>query len=173
MRTISSVTRDSLMIEAENIRKELPRIEDDVEKARAKGDLSENSEYDIALNEQSMALLRLREIESTLNESIVATSSGGSEISIGSFFHLQEITEDGKPIGEKRIFMLDSVEMILNGIIGIESNLGKAILNGTSWTYTVLSKNSEIIYYDVEKVIDGEEEFKHTYGDLSEIFKIN
>lgn len=172
MKTISSMTRNSLLREEESIRSELPRIEEEVIKAREKGDLSENSEYDAAINEQSMALNRLKEIESILNESIVASSNTGSEITIGSFFYLQEVDKDGNPLEDRRIFMLDSVEMILQGIIGTSSNLGKLILNGTSGIYQVMSKTSEIIYYNVEKVINGEEEFNETYGDLNEIFKI-
>ena len=49
----------------------IPEIKVQIAEARAFGDLSENSEYDEAKNEQAKAVTRIAELEKLLNEAVI------------------------------------------------------------------------------------------------------
>ena len=93
--------------------------------AREFGDISENSEYDDAKNEQAFIERRITEINDILaNAQVVDTPKGGNKVVIGSTITL----EDAK--GNTRVFTIvggaeaDSAE----GRISNESPLGAAAL---------------------------------------------
>ena len=62
--------------------------------ARSYGDLSENSEYDDAKNEQAILEARIATIEATLKVAVVIDESGisGETVSVGSKVRLENIT---------------------------------------------------------------------------------
>lgn len=62
--------------------------------ARSFGDLSENSEYDDAKNEQAILEARIATIEATLKVAVVIDESGisGETVSVGSKVRLENIT---------------------------------------------------------------------------------
>ena len=69
-------------------------IAEKIKVARSYGDLSENSEYDDAKNEQAILEARIATIEATLKVAVVIDESGisGETVSVGSKVRLENIT---------------------------------------------------------------------------------
>jgi transcription elongation factor GreA len=93
--------------------------------AREFGDISENSEYDDAKNEQAFMESRIAEINSILaNAKVVDSPKKTGKVGIGSTLTL----EDAK--GTKRVFTIvgGAEADAVNGKISNESPLGRAVL---------------------------------------------
>ena len=97
-----------------------------VKEARSFGDLSENSEYDEARNEQGKTYARIAEVETILsNYEIVDEEVGGTnEVRIGSAVTLDY--GDGFPEELKVVGSQEADPM--NMLISDESPLGRALL---------------------------------------------
>lgn len=102
-------------------------IADKIKVALSFGDLSENSEYDEAKNEQGIVEARIAEIEATLkNVKILDADELSTEhVSLGNKIAL-ESAEDGKILN---LLLVGSKEVDMkNGKISDESPIGKACL---------------------------------------------
>lgn len=105
-------------------------IADKIKVALSFGDLSENSEYDEAKNEQGIIEARIAEIEATLQNVKVLDSSDLSteHISIGNKVVLKDL-ETGE---EMELHIVGSKEVDMNnGKISDESPVGKACIGRT------------------------------------------
>lgn len=105
-------------------------IADKIKVALSFGDLSENSEYDEAKNEQGIIEARIAEIEATLQNVKVLDSSDLSteHISIGNKVVLKDL-ETGE---EMELHIVGSKEVDMkSGKISDESPVGKACLGRT------------------------------------------
>ena len=95
--------------------------------ARSYGDLSENSEYDDAKNEQAIMEARIRDIEATLKnyELIDETDDSVSHVRLSSKVKVEMITT-----GSTRDFKIVGVSEInpSEGKISDESPIGKALM---------------------------------------------
>ena len=92
--------------------------------ARDFGDISENSEYDDAKNEQGMMEARIAEINRILSEAtVVATPKRSSKVNIGS-----RVTVDMG--GRERVFTIvgGAESSVADGKISNESPVGAALL---------------------------------------------
>ncbi len=105
-------------------------IAEKIKVARSYGDLSENSEYDEAKNEQAIVESRIATLEATLKNAIIVEDEGA-----------QKIDEDRIRLGNKVVVLdvemeeeleyeiVSSIEADpMNGKISDDSPLGKAIL---------------------------------------------
>ena len=65
----------------------IPEIKVQIAEARAFGDLSENSEYDEAKNEQAKAVTRIAELEKLINEATIINENEirADVVNLGSF----------------------------------------------------------------------------------------
>lgn len=121
--------------------------------AAAAGDLSENEEYATARANSERLGNKKREIESIIAEAEVVPVDRSPQISLGSTIEVTRVTADGKPLSEPRTFVLEtSGDTILKGVIGVESPLGKEILNGSDGIYFV--HNNGGVHYLVKKIMD-------------------
>lgn len=101
-----------------------PEIIKALKEARALGDLSENSDYDAARNEQAQLEARIKELEFKLEHSTIADSSKKDVINVGS---VVKITYDDGETEEYKI--VGSLEADpFEGKISNESPIGKAII---------------------------------------------
>ncbi len=117
----------------ESLKKELgelrERLMNDVaqkiKEAREYGDLSENSEYDEAKNEQGKINSRITEIEEILSHAVVVEESKDiHEVNIGSIVKLKDLNT-GK---EMKVMVVTSQESdIFKNKISVDSPLGEAI----------------------------------------------
>lgn len=107
-------------------------IADKIEVARSFGDLSENSEYDEAKNEQAMMEARIADIEVMLKRVKVIDESelSNEHIHIGS---KAEVRVTNKATGKSDVFMYQIVGSNeadpLEGLISDESAVGRALLD--------------------------------------------
>ncbi len=96
-----------------------------IKEAREYGDLSENSEYDEAKNEQGKINSRISEIEEILAHAVVAENTTDiKEINIGSVVTLKDLNSGQ----EMKIMIVTSQESdIFKHKISIDSPLGEAL----------------------------------------------
>lgn len=101
-------------------------ISEKIRVARGFGDLSENSEYDEAKNEQAIVEARILTLENQLkNEKIVAKSDNKGTVSIGSFVTIRDV-EFGDEMTYRIISSVESSNDM--STITDESPVGKALL---------------------------------------------
>ncbi|MBQ3142702.1 MAG: transcription elongation factor GreA [Bacilli bacterium] len=103
-----------------------PKVLDLLKEARALGDLSENSEYDAALNEQESVENRIKEIEYTLEHATIIEEAKGDKVGIGSTVVLQY---DGEEDEEEYKIVGSQEADPFNNKISNESPIATAILN--------------------------------------------
>jgi transcription elongation factor GreA len=98
----------------------------DLQEARAQGDLSENADYDAARDEQARIEARIKEIENILKNSVIINENSRSKtISVGKQVTIKFV--DLKT--EKTLKIVGPVEANpLNNQISDESPLGKALI---------------------------------------------
>ena len=101
-------------------------VAEQIKEARSFGDLSENSEYDEAKNEQGKLYSRIAEVENVLANAIIMQENyAKDEVAHGSTVTIKDL-EDGSV---EKFTMVGSQETDpINGKISDESPLGKALL---------------------------------------------
>lgn len=123
-----------------------------VKEARAQGDLSENFEYKAAKQDKNRNESRIRYLEKMLkNARIVSDVSGDDEVGINNtvdiYFEEDDETETYRLVTSVR-------GNSLQGLISIESPLGKAIRGHKAGDRVKVKTNGENGYYVVIKKID-------------------
>ena len=112
--------------ELKNVRR--PEITEKIKVARGFGDLSENSEYDEAKNEQALVENRIAELEEQLkNVTLISEDEISTEtVNIGN-----KVTVYDKAFDEECEYTLVGATEAdpMNGLISDESPIGKALLN--------------------------------------------
>lgn len=101
-----------------------PEVIKALKEARALGDLSENSDYDAARNEQAQVEARIKELEFKLEHSTIAEATKSDKVNIGN---VVTITYDDGEIEEYKIVGSLEADPFSNKISN-ESPIGKAIL---------------------------------------------
>ena len=98
-----------------------------IQKARAYGDLSENSEYDEAKNEQAEIEGKIAQLEATLENAIVLDDAelGTDKVNVGNKVQVHNIDDDSD--AEYKIVSTTEADPIM-GLISDDSPLGKALL---------------------------------------------
>ena len=128
-----------------------------VKEARSHGDLSENFEYHAAKKEKNRNESRIRYLERMLKTAnIVSDDSKEDEIGINNTVDLY--FEDDEEVETYRI--VTSVRgSSLNGLVSIESPLGKALLGHKEGDRVFIKVNDDFGYYViVKKVIKTQSE---------------
>ena len=132
-----------------------------VKEARAHGDLSENFEYHAAKKDKNQNESRIRYLERMLkNAQIVSDESRDDEVGINNTVELY--MEDDDEVETYRL--VTSIRgSSLNGLISIESPLGKAIIGHKVNDRVYIRVNDDYGYYAVIKKIENtqEEESDH------------
>ena len=98
-----------------------------IQKARAYGDLSENSEYDEAKNEQAEIEGKIANLEATLENAIVLDDSelGTDKVNVGNKVTVHNIDADEE--SEYKIVSTAEADPLM-GLISDDSPLGKALI---------------------------------------------
>ena len=99
-----------------------------IKEARGFGDLSENSEYDEAKNEQGKLYSRIAEIEDILLHAVIITDSdeAGTSVTIGSRVTVAEIAS-GKELPEYKVVGSQEADP-MNRAISEDSPFGRALM---------------------------------------------
>ncbi len=98
-----------------------------IQKARAYGDLSENSEYDEAKNEQAEIEGKIAKLEATLENAIVLDDAelGTDKVNVGNKVSVHNIDDDSD--AEYKIVSTTEADPIMF-LISDDSPLGKALI---------------------------------------------
>lgn len=100
-----------------------PAVIERIQSARALGDLSENSEYDDARNEQSFIEGRIKQLEEMVKKAQVVANGVSGAVIIGS-------QVEAEFNGDNKIFQIVSANEVdpLKGKISNDSPIGKALI---------------------------------------------
>ena len=130
-----------------NSRKE---IAEKIKEARAQGDLSENAEYDAALDEQRDIEARIEEIEQILKHAeVMEDHPDDGSVSIGSHVTIKEAGTDD----EMEIIIDGSSEAnSLKGKISNESPVGAAVMHHKAGETVTVESLEGPIQYEIIKV---------------------
>ena len=128
-----------------------------VKEARSHGDLSENFEYHAAKKEKNRNESRIRYLERMLKTAVIVEDES-KEDEIGLNNTVEVYCEDDEEVETYRI--VTSVRgSSLNGLVSIESPLGKALLGHKAGDRVFIKVNDDFGYYViVKKVIKTQSE---------------
>ena len=122
-----------------------------IKEARSFGDLSENSEYDEAKNEQGKLYSRIAELEEILQHVVIVDESNAptNVVTIGCKVTVAD--KNGNTMPAYRIVGSQESDP-MNGIISEESPFGKALLGAKEGDTVTVEAPSGAIVYTVQKI---------------------
>lgn len=140
---------DKLHSELDELKGRRKEVVKRIQDAKEFGDLSENSEYEDAKNEQAFVEGRIQEVEEVLRKAKVAErgKSGGTGIDLGS---VVVVLVDGQ---EESYHIVGATEANpTRGKISVDSPTGKALLGKSSGDKVVVETPSGQIEYKIKSV---------------------
>ena len=123
-------------------------VAEQIKVARGVGDLSENSEYDEAKNEQGKLYSRIAELEEILQHVVIVDESSSTDVvAIGC-----KVTVKG-PAGEAAYAIVGSQEADpMHGIISEESPFGRALIGAKEGDTVSVEAPQGVINYTVLRI---------------------
>ena len=123
-----------------------------IKEARGFGDLSENSEYDEAKNEQGKLYSRIAELEEILLHSVVVdeSESASNAVSIGCRVTVVDV-KSGKTLPEYKVVGSQEADP-MNRAISEESPFGKALVGKKEGDEISVEAPVGTIRYRIEKI---------------------
>ena len=126
-------------------------VADQIKEARSFGDLSENSEYDEAKNEQGKLYSRMAEIEEILSNYVVIEEepSDGSSVRLGS-----TVTVLDEEFDETMVYkIVGSQEAnVMERKVSEDSPFGKALMGSKAGSEITVEAPKGVIRYRVDKI---------------------
>ena len=126
-------------------------VAEQIKEARSFGDLSENSEYDEAKNEQGKLYSRIAELEEILQHVVIVDESNAptNVVTIGCKVTVAD--KNGNTMPAYRIVGSQESDPV-NGIISEESPFGKALVGAKEGDTVTVEAPSGAIVYTVQKI---------------------
>ena len=123
-----------------------------IKEARGFGDLSENSEYDEAKNEQGKLYSRIAEIEDILLHAVIITDDDavGTSVTIGSRVTVAEV-KSGKELPEYKVVGSQEADP-MNRAISEDSPFGRALMGAKEGDEVVVEAPVGEIHYRIVKI---------------------
>lgn len=123
-----------------------------IKEARGFGDLSENSEYDEAKNEQGKLYSRIAEIEDILLHAVIITDddAAGTSVTIGSRVTVAEV-KSGKELPEYKVVGSQEADP-MNRSISEDSPFGRALMGAKEGDEVVVEAPVGEIHYRIVKI---------------------
>ena len=123
-----------------------------IKEARGFGDLSENSEYDEAKNEQGKLYSRIAELEDILLHAVIVDESemDSDKISIGSVVTVTELGS-GKQLPTYRIVGSQEAD-VMSRAVSEDSPFGKALMGHKAGEEVVVEAPRGTIRYRIDKI---------------------
>lgn len=103
-----------------------PEIRNALKEARALGDLSENADYDAAMNEQAQVEAKIKELEYMIEHAKIVDKVDKSQVNVGSVVTINYVDDDESE--EYRVVGSLEADPLCNKISN-ESPIGSAIMN--------------------------------------------
>ena len=142
---------DKLAAELEHL-KTVGRKEaaENIKEARSHGDLSENAEYDEAMNDQGRLEARITELEGILKDAIIISASQAGVVHVGSVITLVDL-DDGEE--DDYVILGENESSSDENYISAESPAGKAIMGKTEGETVTVEAPGGQINYKIAKII--------------------
>ena len=123
-----------------------------IKEARGFGDLSENSEYDEAKNEQGKLYSRIAELEDILLHAVIVDESeiDSDKISIGCLVTVTNL-DNGKQLPEYRIVGTQEADVMARAV-SEDSPFGKALMGAKVGDEVNVEAPKGVIHYRVDKI---------------------
>ena len=123
-----------------------------IKEARGFGDLSENSEYDEAKNEQGKLYSRIAELEEILLHAVIVDESeiDSDKISIGCLVTVTNL-DNGKQLPEYRIVGTQEADVMALAV-SEDSPFGKALMGAKMGDEVNVEAPKGVIHYRVDKI---------------------
>ena len=123
-----------------------------IKEARGFGDLSENSEYDEAKNEQGKLYSRIAELEEILLHAVSVDESeiDSDKISIGCLVTVTNL-DNGKQLPEYRIVGTQEADVMARAV-SEDSPFGKALMGAKMGDEVNVEAPKGVIHYRVDKI---------------------
>ena len=126
-------------------------VADQIKEARGFGDLSENSEYDEAKNEQGKLYSRMAELEEILLHAVVVSEEGaGDRVGIGSKVIVEDV-ESGKQLPAYKIVGSQEADA-MHGTISEDSPFGKAVMGAREGDQVQVEAPRKTMVYRIVKI---------------------
>ena len=123
-----------------------------IKEARGFGDLSENSEYDEAKNEQGKLYSRIAELEEILLHAVIVDESeiDSDKISIGCLVTVTNL-DNGKQLPEYRIVGTQEADVMARAV-SEDSPFGKALMGAKMGDEVNVEAPKGVMHYRVDKI---------------------
>ena len=123
-----------------------------IKEARGFGDLSENSEYDEAKDEQGKLYSRIAELEEILLHAVIVDESeiDSDKISIGCLVTVTNL-DNGKQLPEYRIVGTQEADVMARAV-SEDSPFGKALMGAKMGDEVNVEAPKGVIHYRVDKI---------------------
>lgn len=122
-----------------------------IKEARGFGDLSENSEYDEAKNEQGKLYSRIAELEDILLHAVIVDETEDSDkISIGCRVVVTNL-DNGKQLPEYRIVGSQEAD-VMSRAVSEDSPFGKALMGAKAGDEVNVEAPRGVIRYRVDRI---------------------
>ena len=122
-----------------------------IKEARGFGDLSENSEYDEAKNEQGKLYSRIAELEDILLHAVIVDETEDSDkISIGCRVIVTNL-DNGKQLPEYRIVGSQEAD-VMSRAVSEDSPFGKALMGAKAGDEVSVEAPKGVIRYRVDRI---------------------
>ena len=126
-------------------------VADQIKEARSFGDLSENSEYDEAKNEQGKLYSRIAELEEILQHVVIVDESNASTDTVTIGCTVTVADKNGTTLPAYKIVGSQESDP-MHGIISEESPFGKALIGAREGATVTVEAPSGAILYTVQKI---------------------
>ena len=126
-------------------------VSEQIKIARGFGDLSENSEYDEAKNEQGKLYSRIAELEEILEHAVIVEEDADSDrVTIGCKVTVVEV-ESGKQLPTYKIVGSQEANAMA-GVISEDSPFGKAVMGKKEGEEAKVDAPRKTVYYRIVKI---------------------
>ena len=123
---------------------------EDIKEARSHGDLSENAEYDEAMNDQGRLEARITELEGILKDAIIISDAELDAVHVGSVIVLKDM-DDGEE--EEYVILGENESSKDENYISAESPAGKAIMGKKEGDVVQVEAPGGAFSYQIAKII--------------------